>query len=91
MLHRSTDRHCRRGAPVKNLDHSASFQSEENIAPSTSGVKQLAARTNELLVDTIYRRVNFIKKTRDCSYRGTSLKSETRFCRHFLRLKVGAR
>src|SRR5277367_6502377 len=34
LLYRSTDRLCRRGAPVKNLAHSASFHSIEKIAPS---------------------------------------------------------
>ncbi|MER9262815.1 universal stress protein, partial [Mesorhizobium sp. M0619] len=32
---------CRRGAPMKNLAHSASFDSDEKYAPSKSGIKQL--------------------------------------------------
>ncbi|CDX14863.1 hypothetical protein MPLB_1490065 [Mesorhizobium sp. ORS 3324] len=33
MLYRSTDRLCRRGAPMENLAHSASFDSEDKDAP----------------------------------------------------------
>ena len=32
---------CRCGAPVKNLAHSASLQSQDKIAPSKSGIKHL--------------------------------------------------
>ncbi|MGE3993884.1 hypothetical protein, partial [Pseudorhodoplanes sp.] len=42
MLYRSTDCRCRRGAPVVNLAHSASFHSCEKIAPSNAGIKHLA-------------------------------------------------
>ena len=42
MLYRSTDRLCRRGAPVKNLAHSASFDSEDKDAPLKPGIKHLA-------------------------------------------------
>ncbi len=42
MLYCSTDRLSRRGAPVKNLSHSASLHSRENIAPSKPGIKHLA-------------------------------------------------
>ena len=42
MLYRSTDRLCRRGAPVKNLAHSASFDSRRiKNAPSKCGTKHL--------------------------------------------------
>jgi len=41
MLYRSTDRLCRRGAPVKNLTHSASFRSRQKTAPSKLGIKHL--------------------------------------------------
>jgi hypothetical protein len=41
MLYRSTDCRCRRGAPVVNLSHSASFHSGEKIAPSKPGIKHL--------------------------------------------------
>jgi hypothetical protein len=41
MLYRSTDRLSRRGAPVKNLAHNASFQLLEKIAPSNPGIKHL--------------------------------------------------
>jgi DNA repair ATPase RecN len=41
MLYRSTNCRCRRGAPVMNLPHSASFHSCEKIAPSNDGIKQL--------------------------------------------------
>lgn len=43
MLYRSTDCLCRRGAPMKNLAHSASFDSEDKDAPSKPGIKHLAA------------------------------------------------
>jgi hypothetical protein len=39
MLYRSTDRLSRRGAPVKNLAHSASFDSCHKNAPSKCGTK----------------------------------------------------
>jgi hypothetical protein len=41
ILYRSTDRLCRRGAPVKNLAHSASLQLLDKTAPSKFGIKQL--------------------------------------------------
>jgi hypothetical protein len=41
MLYRSTDRLCRRGAPVQNLAHSASFDSDDKNEPSKPGIKQL--------------------------------------------------
>src|ERR1700723_3638677 len=41
MLYRSTDRLCRRGAPMQNLAHSASFESLDKDAPSKAGTKQL--------------------------------------------------
>jgi hypothetical protein len=41
MLYRSTDRLCRRGAPMENLAHSASFDSELKGAPSKPGIKHL--------------------------------------------------
>src|SRR3954447_12711331 len=41
MLYRSTDRLSRRGAPVKNLAHSASFDSCHKNAPSRCGTKHL--------------------------------------------------
>src|SRR3954470_24234233 len=44
MLYRSTDRLRRRGAPVKNLSHSASFDSCDNGAPSKPGIKHLIQR-----------------------------------------------
>src|SRR5438128_3241650 len=43
MLYRSTDRLSRRGAPVKNLAHSASFDSCHKNAPSKCGTKQLGS------------------------------------------------
>lgn len=49
MLYRSTDRLCRRGAPMENLTHSASFQSAEKIAPSKPGIKHLGSKPNQLL------------------------------------------
>jgi hypothetical protein len=42
MLYRSTDRLSRCGAPVKNLSHSASFESFDKNAPLKSGTKHLA-------------------------------------------------
>ena len=44
MLYRSTERRCRRGAPVMYLSDSASFQPSENSAPSKSGTKHLVRR-----------------------------------------------
>src|SRR5271166_4209459 len=44
MLYCSTDCLCRYGAAVKNLAHSASLHSRENIAPSKPGIKQLNIR-----------------------------------------------
>jgi hypothetical protein len=41
MLYRSTDRLSRCGAPVKNLAHSASFESLDKDAPSKPGTKHL--------------------------------------------------
>src|ERR1700722_10470076 len=41
MLYRSTDCLCRRGAPMKNLAHSASFESFDKDAPSKPGTKHL--------------------------------------------------
>src|SRR4029077_20481541 len=41
MLYRSTDRLCRRGAPMQNLAHSASFESLDKDAPSKAGTKHL--------------------------------------------------
>src|SRR5271156_5171982 len=41
MLYRSTDRLCRCGAAVKNLSHSASFESGDKGAPSNPGIKHL--------------------------------------------------
>ena len=41
MLYRSTDRLCRCGAPMKNLAHSASFESLDKNAPSKAGTKHL--------------------------------------------------
>src|ERR1700683_1061005 len=42
MLYRSTDRLCRCGAPMKNLSHSASFESLDKNAPLKSGTKHLS-------------------------------------------------
>ena len=42
MPYRSTDRLCRRGAPVNNLSQSGSIHSLEKIAPSNSGIKHLS-------------------------------------------------
>jgi hypothetical protein len=44
MLYRSTDRLCRRGAPVKNLSHSASFESLDKDAPSKPATKHPLSR-----------------------------------------------
>src|ERR1700734_3788986 len=41
MVYRSTDRLCRCGAPMKNLSHSASFESLDKNAPLKSGTKHL--------------------------------------------------
>src|ERR1700722_5517002 len=47
MLYRSTDRLCRSGAPMENLCHSASFESDEKNAPSKSGTKQLVRESGD--------------------------------------------
>jgi hypothetical protein len=44
MLYRSTDRLCRCGAPMKNLAHSASLDSDDKNAPLNNGIKQLDLR-----------------------------------------------
>src|SRR3954465_68464 len=49
MLYRSTDRLSRRGAPVKNLAHSASFDSCHKNAPSKCGTKQLGRKLINLV------------------------------------------
>jgi hypothetical protein len=41
MLYRSTDRLCRCGASMKNLAHSASFESLDKNAPSKAETKHL--------------------------------------------------
>jgi hypothetical protein len=48
-LYRSTDRLCRRGAPVKNLAHSASLRLLDKIAPSKFGIKHLGRRVSDLM------------------------------------------
>ena len=48
MLYRSTDCLCRCGAAVKNLTHSASFQSLENNAPSNPGLNHLTESATDL-------------------------------------------
>src|SRR3954466_15959119 len=52
MLYRSTDRLSRRGAPVKNLAHSASFDSCNKNAPSKCGTKHLTHPTPLVLLST---------------------------------------
>jgi integrase/recombinase XerC len=42
ILYCSTDRLCRRGAAMKNLSHSASFQPKDKIAPSNAETKHLS-------------------------------------------------
>jgi hypothetical protein len=51
MLYRSTDRLSRRGAPVKNLAHSASFESLDKDAPSKPETKQLAKAMRKISYD----------------------------------------
>jgi hypothetical protein len=43
MLYRSTDRRCRCGAPMKNLAHSATFESLDKNVPSKAGTKHLGS------------------------------------------------
>src|SRR3954452_19627713 len=50
MLYRSTDRLSRRGAPVKNLAHSASFDSCHKNAPSKCGTKHLGRSPGKAVV-----------------------------------------
>ena len=57
MLYRSTDRRCRRGAPMVNLSHSASFHSREKTAPSNSGIKHLA-EAEALITETLVEEEN---------------------------------
>src|SRR5213080_4725273 len=56
MLYRSTDRLSRRGAPVKNLAHSASFDSCNKNAPSKCETKHLgrACRADQTQADDGY-------------------------------------
>jgi hypothetical protein len=49
ILYRSTDRLCRRGAPVKNLAHSASLQLLDKTAPSKFGIKHLVALPSRIV------------------------------------------
>src|SRR5580692_11133371 len=49
MLYRSTDRLSRRGAPMQNLAHSASFESLDKDAPSK-------AETKHVVLDRRHRR-----------------------------------
>jgi hypothetical protein len=51
MLYRSTDRLSRRGAPVQNLAHSASFESLDKDAPSKAGTKHLENNICRLAID----------------------------------------
>ena len=60
MLYRSTDRLSRRGAPVKNLAHSASLDSCVEIAPSKPGIKQLGLRRFGLDSELGDRRANLL-------------------------------
>src|SRR5271156_4704658 len=53
MLYRSTDRLSRRGAPVQNLAHSASFESLDKDAPSKAGTKQLAPNSKPFWQDRL--------------------------------------
>src|SRR4051794_38880350 len=46
ILYCSTDRRRRAGAPMENLAHSASFQSNEKSAPSIHGTKHVVRRTS---------------------------------------------
>src|SRR5271163_1456645 len=65
MLYRSTDRLCRSGAPMKNLSHSASFESFDKNAPSKLGTKHLgyANRMEAAVASTI--KVNGVDRTVD--------------------------
>ena len=56
MLYRSTDRLCRCGAPMKNLAHSASFESLDKDAPSKPETKQLV-----WLERAVIDRLNFLR------------------------------
>jgi hypothetical protein len=51
MLYRSTDCLCRRGASMKNLAHSASFDSDDKDAPSKPGIKHLANKAADLVTE----------------------------------------
>lgn len=46
MLYHSTDRFCRRGAPMENLAHSASFDADDKDAPSEPRIKNLRLLIN---------------------------------------------
>src|SRR3954449_2907492 len=49
LLDRSTHRRRRAGAPMKNLAHSASFQSDEKSAPSKHGTKHPSAASWDIV------------------------------------------
>src|SRR4029077_19616714 len=51
MLYRSTDCLCLRGPPMKNLAHSASFQSFDKDAPSKPGTKRLVPAVRQAELD----------------------------------------
>ena len=61
MLYRSTDRRSRRGAPMQNLAHSASFESLDKDAPSKAGTKHLAERGIAVSYETVRRWVESIR------------------------------
>ena len=54
MLYRSTDRLCRRGAPIKNLSHSASFESLDKNAPAKSGTKHIGGEAQRVLLPSSF-------------------------------------
>src|SRR5215470_17541981 len=57
MLYRSTDRLSRGGAPMKNLAHTASFESLDKDAPSKPRTEQLGQRLEDLRFNLALKRL----------------------------------
>src|SRR6516164_4033817 len=61
MLYRPTGCRCRRGAPMKNLSHTASFESLDKNAPSKAGTKHLT-NTPGILIKRLNLRTIRLRK-----------------------------
>src|ERR1700722_699115 len=79
MLYRSTDRLCRSGAPMENLCHSASFESDEKNAPSKSGTKHLVQ--GRLSLEALSRRQVRVGRPCFARMRPSTMVRDTRIMR----------